>query len=105
MAEEVGVSKKGSNQALSSSGDQRRSASKGAERTRTLLQTTKAPRVNPSADTSAWWLSSSEAKKHCRRTSSTISGSAAKELDSLATHMPNFPDTDARMLALDPIPM
>ena len=37
---------------------------------------------------------------YCRRTSSTICESAAKELDSLAVHMPNLPDTDARTLAL-----
>ena len=101
MAEEVGGSKNGSfhNQA-SSSYDQRRRASKGAERTWASLQQTKAPRGNPSAVASARWSSSSEAKKHCRRTSGTICESAAKELDSLAAHMPNLPDTDARTLAL-----
>ena len=42
----------------------------------------------------------SDAKKHCRRTSSTILESAGKELDALAVHMPNLSDSDARTLAL-----
>ena len=101
MADEVGGGKNGSSQnQASSSSDQRRRASKGAERTWASLQQTNAQRGNPSAGASARWSSSSEAKKHCRRTSSTICESAAKELDSLPTHMPNLPDTDARMLAL-----
>lgn len=101
MAEEVGGGTNGSfqNQASSNS-DQRQRASKGVERTWASLQERKAPRGNPSAGASARWSSLSEAKKHCRRTSSTICESAAKELDSLAAHMPNLPDTDARTLAL-----
>ena len=63
MAEEVGGSKNGSFQNhASSSSDQRRRASKGAERTWASLQQTKTPRGNPSAGASARWLSSSEAK-------------------------------------------
>ena len=46
---------------------------------------------NPSAGAS---------EKHCRRTNVTICESAAKELVSLAAHMPNLPDTDAGTLAL-----
>ena len=70
------------------------SSIKGAERTWASLQQTKAQRGNPSAilSASAQWSSSSEATRHCRRTSGTICESAAKELVSLAAHMPNLPD-------------
>ena len=82
----------------SSSSEGRRRASKGVERTWASLQKRKAPRGNPSAGASAQWSSLSEAKKHCRRTSGTICESAAKELESLAAHMLNLPDSVASLL-------
>ena len=57
---------------------------------------------DPIAGASTRWSSSSNAKKHCRRTSSTIRDSARKDLESLAVHMP---DTDARTLALRMSPL
>ena len=84
----------------SSSCKPRRRASQGAERAWETLGHRKAPRGDPGAGASTRWSSSSNAKKHCRRTSSTIRDSARKDLESLAVHMPNLPDTDARTLAL-----
>ena len=84
----------------SSSCKPRRRASQGAERTWATLGHRMAPRGDPSAGASTRWSSSSNAKKHCRRTSSTIRYSARKDLESLAVHMPNLPDTDAKTLAL-----
>ena len=89
----------------SSSFKPRRRASQGAERTWATLGHRKAPRGDPGAGASTRWSSSSNAKKHCRRTSSTIRDSARKDLESLAVHMPNLPDTDAKTLALRMSPL
>ena len=62
---------------VSSSCKPRRRASQGALAT---LGHRKAPRGDPSAGASTRWSSSSNAKKHCRRTSSTIHDSARKDL-------------------------
>ena len=88
------------NQASSSCKPRRRASPQGAERTWATLGHRKAPRGDPSAGASTRWLSSSNAKKHCRRTNSTIRDRARKDLESLAVHMPNLPDTDAITLAL-----
>ena len=87
------------NHSQSSSKAQRRTR-QGAECTWASLKARKAPRGDPYAGATARWSSSSNAKKHCRRTSSTILESAGKELDALAVHMPNLSDSDARTLAL-----
>ena len=89
----------------SSSFKPRRRASQGAERTWATLGHRKAPRGDPGAGASTRWSTSSNAKKHCRRTSSTICDSARKDLESLAVHMPNLPDTDAKTLALRMSPL
>ena len=80
------------NHSQSSSKAQRR-ARQGAECTWASLKARKTY-----AGATARWSSSSNAKKHCRRTSSTILKSAGKELDALAVHMPNLSDSDARTL-------
>ena len=85
---------------LQSSSKTQRRARQGAECTWASLKARKAPRGDPYAGTTARWSSSSNAKKHCRRTSSTILKSAGKELDALAVHMPNLSDSDARTVAL-----
>ena len=106
MADKVGggcnQTENGSSQNQASSGcAPRQRATKGTERTWASLANRKAPRGDPSAGASARWsASSSNAKKQCRRTSSAIRDSARMELDTLATYMPNLPDTDARTLAL-----
>ena len=53
------------------------------ERTWASLRHRKAP-SDPDAGAMTRWSSSSNAKKHCRRTSCTIRDSTGKELDSLA---------------------
>ena len=102
MADVVGKqSENGSfqNHSQSSSIAQRR-ARQGAECTWAWLKARKALRDDPYAGATARWSSSSNPKKHCRRTSSTILERAGKELDALAVHMPNLSDSDARTLAL-----
>ena len=55
------------------------------ERTWASLRHRKAP-SDPDAGAMTRWSSSSNAKKHCRRTSCTIRDSTGKELDSLAVY-------------------
>ena len=60
----------------------------------------KAPRGNPEAAASKRWSVSKASSSKSRRTNATIAESASKELESLAVHMPNVSDSDARALAV-----
>ena len=61
------------------------------------LKRRKAPRGNPVAAASKRWSVSESSSSKSRRTNATI---AAKELESLAVHMLNVSDSDARGFAL-----
>mgnify|MGYP006374154819 CR=1 FL=1 len=64
------------------------------------LKRRKAPRGNPEAAAAKRWSVSEASSSKSRRTNATIAESAAKELESLAVHMPNVSDSDARAFAL-----
>ena len=64
------------------------------------LKRRKAPRGNPEAATLKRWSVSEANSSIRRRTNATIAESAAKELESLAIHMPNISDSEARVFAL-----
>ena len=55
---------------------------------------------NPEAAASKRWSVSEASSSKSRRTNATIAESASKELESLAVHMPNVSDSDARALAV-----
>ena len=79
-----------------STSEERRRASKEAN----PLKRRKAPRGNPETATSKRWSVSEASFSKSRRTNATIAESAAKELESLAVHMPNVSDSDVRAFAL-----
>ena len=90
----------GSSKNQTSTSEGRRRASKEANHAWASLKRRKAPRGNPEAAASKRWSVSEASSSKSRRTSATIAESAAKELESLAVHMPNVSDSDARALAL-----
>ena len=58
------------------------------------LKRRKAPRGNPEAAALKRWSVSEASSSKSRRTNATIAENAAKELESLAVHMPNVSDSD-----------
>ena len=64
------------------------------------LMRRKAPRGNPEAAALKRWSVSEASSSKSRRTNATIAENAAKELESLAVHMPNVSDSEARAFAL-----
>ena len=58
------------------------------------LKRRKAPRGNPEAAALKRWSVSEASSSKSRRTNATIAENAAKELESLAVHMPNVYDSD-----------
>ena len=91
----------GSSKNQTSTSEGRRRASKEANHAWASLKRRKAPRGNPEAAASKRWSVSEASSSKSRRTSATIAESAAKELESLAVHMPNVSDSDARALRFD----
>ena len=64
------------------------------------LKRRKAPRGNPEAAASKRWSVSEASSSKSSRTNATIAESVSKEFESLAVHMPNVSDSDARALAV-----
>ena len=79
---------------------QKRRASREANHAWASLKRSKAPRGNPEAAALKRWSVSEASSSKSRRTNATIAESAAKELESLAVHMPNESDRDTRAFAL-----
>ena len=90
----------GSSKNQTSTSEKKRRASKEANHVWAPLKQRKAPRGNPEAAAAKRWSVSEASSSKSRRTNATIAESAAKELESLAVHMPNVSDSDARAFAL-----
>ena len=80
-----------------STSEERQRASKEANHEWATLKRRKAPRGIPKLK--RWSVSEASSSKS-RKTNATIAESASKELESLAVHMPNVPESDARALVL-----
>ena len=81
----------GGNENQASTSVPKRRASKEANHVWASLKRRKAPRGNPEAAALKRWsvMISEASSSKSRRTNATIAESAAKELESLAVHMPN----------------
>ena len=78
---------------------QKRRTSKEVNHAWASLKRRKAPRGNPEAAALKRWSVSEASSSKSRRMNATIAESAAKELESLAVHMPNVSDSEARAFA------
>ena len=84
----------GSSKNQTSTSEERRRTSKEANHVWAPLKRRKAPSGNPEAPAVKRWsvMISEASSSKSRRTNATIAESAAKELESLAVHMPNVSD-------------